>query len=154
MTRRGWLAAALLLALLGGWGVSNVSAQGYGDVLVNSVERARRLKCVNNLKQIHLAMVMYRNDHDDAYPATFQALLDGKYVTGKVLQCPGRRAQEGRIDYGLVRTADRKFKPGDILVYDREGNHTGGRNVLLVDGQVLWLDEKAFRKRMGNEPYA
>ena len=154
MTRGKWLLTMLVAAAVAVWTLSVARAQGYGGVLVKSREKALRLKCMNNLKQIHLAMVMYRNDHDDDYPPTLQALIKGKYITRKVLECPGKRSKvKNRVDYGLVRTAKRKLKNDDILVYDRKGNHTDGRNVLLVDGQVLWLKEADFRKRMGNEPY-
>jgi len=36
--------------------------------LANAKEKARRIACVNNVKQIALAMMMYVDDHNGAYP--------------------------------------------------------------------------------------
>lgn len=147
------LVAACLAAVFVVSTAAAAHAQGYTGALIKAHERALELKCMNNLKQIHIALTMYRNDHGDKWPVDLEALVKGKYITQKVLQCPGARSKKGSIDYGLARTAKRRLKPSDIIVYDRKGSHKDVRNVLLVDGQVLWLTEAKFRKRMGNEPY-
>jgi len=138
-----------------------VSAEpvGYSGAMVDAHEKAKRLKCRNNLKQIGLALFIYREANDGKWPKDLETLVDKRYLTTpKVLQCPSARSPAGSVDYVLVRTKTkkgepRKFDPADIIVYDRKDNHKDGRNVLLFDQQVLWLSEEAFKKRMGNEPY-
>jgi prepilin-type processing-associated H-X9-DG protein len=33
-----------------------------------------------------------------------------------------------------------------MTVYDKPGNHDGGRNVLFLDGHVQWLTEEEFQR--------
>ena len=40
----------------------------------NARERARRVDCANNLKQIFLGLKMYAEEHDGAYPTNFAAM--------------------------------------------------------------------------------
>ena len=61
-----------------------------------------------------------------------------------------------RLGFNAVADATpkgRKFEPNDVVVYDKKGNHEGGRNVLQFSMEVRWLSEEDFKKRMGNEPY-
>jgi hypothetical protein len=122
---------------------------------VGPQEKARQLSCMNNLRQIGLAIRMYRIDHDDKMPANLQALIDKKYLSNrKVFRCPSvRPGEEGAIDYAMVKTEGKTFEETSIIVYDRTGNHAEGRNCLLYNGQVVWLAEEDFKKRMGNEKY-
>ena len=117
-------------------------------------ERAKQTACMSNLKQIFLTIVMYRNDHDDRLPPDLKTLVDRKYLTNrKVLHCPSATPREDGIDYVMVKTEGKNFADTDVLVYDRKGNHDEGRNVLLYNGQVIWLTEEEFKNRMGNQPY-
>ena len=120
--------------------------------MVDATEKARRLKCLNNLKQIGLALFMYRETFDGKWPKNLETLVDKKCLTTtKVLQCPSAKSPPGSVDYALVRTEGRTFGDTDIIVYDRRTNHKDGRNVLLMNQQVQWLSEEDFKKRMGNE---
>jgi prepilin-type N-terminal cleavage/methylation domain-containing protein len=40
--------------------------------LTSAHERARRVHCVSNLRQIHLAITMYADEHQDWLPTTFE----------------------------------------------------------------------------------
>ena len=132
---------------------------GYGGAMVDAHEKSKRLKCRNNLKQIGMALFMHRQMEDGKWPGDLETLVEKKYLTNrKVLQCPSARTPAGSVDYVLVRTKTtggrpRRFAPADVIVYDRTGNHKGGRNVLQFDQQTLWLSEEQFKKRMGNEPF-
>ena len=120
---------------------------------VGPQESARELSCKNNLRQMGIAIQVWRTDHDDALPPDLQTLVDHKYLTIKVLKCPCAKTAAGALDYRMVKTQGRTFAEADVVVYDRAGNHAGGRYVLLYNLQVVWLAEEDFKKRMGNEKY-
>lgn len=127
---------------------------GYSGAMVDAHEKSKRLKCRNNLRQIGMALFMYRQVTDGQWPKDLEMLVDKKYLTNrKVLRCPSARSPAGSVDYVLVKTEGRGFDAADVIVYDRKENHKGGRNVLQFDQQVLWLSEEDFKKRMGNTPY-
>jgi prepilin-type N-terminal cleavage/methylation domain-containing protein len=61
--------------------------------LARAKETARRIKCVNNQKQIELALKMYGDDNDGLYPARtgtnrWPSLLMEYYHTTNMLICP------------------------------------------------------------------
>ena len=43
-------------------------------------EKARDISCVNNLKQIGLAQIMYAQDNEDCFPGTYMTFLDATVV--------------------------------------------------------------------------
>jgi len=45
-------------------------------VFARAREKARQATCVNNLKQLSLAMLQYVQDYDEMYPAVYSALRD------------------------------------------------------------------------------
>ena len=60
--------------------------------LSRAKETAKRISCVNNLKQLALAITMYADENEGRYPTRGvylwpDALLDG-YKDVKVLKCP------------------------------------------------------------------
>ena len=156
--------AALLLIVLGlvGWQFLKALARGR--------EKTRRASCMSNLKQFGLALRMYAQDHDGVYPAGLTALYDAEYVTDPYLfQCPKARAAAGeppaqyvnpthtmdgyvpvdpelhaeKIDYCYIAGLRSDDDSGYIVMFDEEGNHAareGGVNVLLADGNVVWLE--------------
>ena len=52
-------------------------------------ERARRARCMSNLKQLGLAMKMYSMDYDEAFPQSFNPGLSGYDVENpRLYKCP------------------------------------------------------------------
>ncbi len=116
--------------------------------LAKAKAKAQRIKCVNNLKQIGLAMRLWADDHDGKYPwlvdqsvgggkpngtdnapANFQfCLASNELATPNILLCPNdsdRRAATNfaacygtNVSYSLGDDADEK-KPKHILAADR-----------------------------------
>jgi hypothetical protein len=179
MTRRllAAVACAAALSLLGLPALDlgrGANAQGYGDALVTGVELARRKACQSNVKQIGVFLIMYANDHDDAFPKTLGELLKGGYLTSaKTLHCPGdakpykepeqkdfRNMEVADIDkaidpilsYALAEGVDHRDDAGTIVLYEKDGAHKGvGRHVLFNDGSVKWLPEAEFQKRIAEQ---
>lgn len=135
---------------------------------------SRRAACMNNVRQIGLAMQQYAMDHQDEYPPSLGVLMKEGYLnTWKVFICPssGHKVPEdfptedlkdvdlsvlGRVDewcdYVMVRGLERS-SPGDfILLHEKYGSHDGeGTNCFFNDGRVHWYPRKAFEKLLSEQ---
>jgi len=111
-------------------------------------EKARRSKCQNNLKQIYYAISAYRDDHNEQYPTSLDA-LDDRYVDDlEVFKCPSSAnptppAPAGG-DYELKADLSPASKSTEPLIEDKDGNHPDGVNVLRVGGQVVFQPAGEF----------
>lgn len=123
--------------------------------LARAKSRAKRISCVNNLKQIGLAMKLYANDHDDKFPwrvdqaeggglpngsdnvhaeNQFQ-IASNELVTPKVVYCPADSARrmasdwvtydENNVSYDLGNDASENY-PFNILAADRSMTGAAG----------------------------
>ncbi len=102
-------------------------------------EKARRISCQADMKQIVFALNQYADDWGGAYPPDLRTLSDTQYLTDKgIYRCPSRRRPNPEFSDYQYFGKGRKFgeKPFPIL-RDREKNHPGKyRNVLYSGGQV------------------
>ena len=148
MTRQ-YSALGLSLSSLSGGGAGIVAAMAL-PALNQAREKARRINCMNNLKQIGLACHMYADKHDGRFPAKLEDLTDGFLPSSKVFQCP---SAIGGQEISYVYMSGRIVSDSDkILAYDADGNHRGqGRNVLFVDGHVQWMIETEFQSLRGRQ---
>ena len=112
-------------------------------------EKARRISCASNLKQIGLAMKQYAMDHKDYFPkadncAGFNELIKNDYLTdGNVYKCPSSKilkangqlteANSSYIYFGGFKEFGNANTP---LVFEKPGNHKGYVNILFMDGHV------------------
>lgn len=133
------------LALMGGitYAASRASHQEYAAAEVEGPE------CVSNLKNIGLALAIYANDHEDKYPPTLEDLLAGYLPNAEALQCPSDSSDER--SYLYVPGLSVAHEPTAIVMFERKGNHAGGRNVLFGDGHVEWMSEEAFQRRWAEQ---
>ena len=107
--------------------------------VVKAREKARRVKCQNNLHQIWLAISQYRDDHNEQYPTSLDALYDAYIDDLAVFKCPSAAGatpatpSAGDYKYNIAITpASKSTAP---LVEDKDGSHPGGVNILRVGGQ-------------------
>jgi len=101
-------------------------------------ERARAAKCMNNLKQIAIAITMYMNDYDEQifYPDSrwYHDLVLNRYLTSKssgtyfgIFQCPSRNG------------ADPAYRSvSGITVYTNYGLNSGLRGVKATMVKNSW----------------
>ena len=138
-------------------------------------EKARRINCAGNLKQIGLALIIYAGDDEEEgmFPSGTQfGLLHRKnyLVNGKVYTCPScaKPSEEaGNSNYVYLGQglADTHADPETVIIaHDRLGNHATWVNCLYLDGHVrghkslaeTWnefrLEREAAGERILNRP--
>ena len=120
-------------------------------VLAKARERARRINCAGNLKQLGLGMLMYSGDNDGQLPDAFADLIGTGGTTvyvddGKVFGCPSATTpgtgvgSTNYIQNTLATRDDVANAAGVSMALDDtgDGNHNSGEwiNTLYVDGHV------------------
>jgi prepilin-type processing-associated H-X9-DG protein len=113
-----------------------------GKSMLNVRATAIRMVCGSNLSGIGKALLIYANDYNDMFPPNMEILISKAEMTPKTLLCPSTALKDSYIYRGSdLTTSD---TPGLIMVYDKKGNHEGGRNVLFLDSHVEWVKEERF----------
>jgi prepilin-type processing-associated H-X9-DG protein len=111
--------------------------------------------CDSNLLQIGMAITAYMHNHDLQYPDSLEELKP-ILQWPKAFICPGPGSGEQGYIYDKPVTPfprDLNFATlrSVMIVYDKPGNHEGGRNVLFLDGHVQWLSEEEFKKQWAEQ---
>ncbi|MCK4994046.1 MAG: type II secretion system protein [Candidatus Omnitrophica bacterium] len=116
-------------------------------------EQGRRTSCMNNLKQIGLAIALYRLDYNDAFPQGNSldilydvANLEDSYIDNlKVFICPSTGTTLSDLggvpsggDYTYTTPAITDIS-ATFIVEDATTVHAGGRNKLSIDGHVEYV---------------
>jgi prepilin-type processing-associated H-X9-DG protein len=122
-------------------------------------ERAGRVKCASNLRQVGLACLMYANDYKGQLPDTIDMVLTSQDLAPEVLVCPstdhtaapGQTTQEQaanltpgkHLSYVYVgkgiNTISARNAGATVVAYEPPGNHGDGANFLFLDGNVEYL---------------
>ena len=123
-------------------------------VLSKAREKARRVNCAGNLKQIGLALLMYSGDFDGFFPNTqdsneqmnnFEPLVSENYMQdGKSWACPSRTTvlTTGAVSaYRYIGSGlkdDNANATSTSLAHDESMNHPNNdwTNALFIDGHV------------------
>ena len=126
--------------------------------LAQAKQRAQQINCVNNMKQLALAVRIYASDHNDQLPpaATWCDAIQSAVGSPKVFQCPsepGRRCAYA-FNAKLAGKKEGEFDPQTVLLFESDAgwNGSGGAaelkphkhssrtlNVALADGSVQQL---------------
>lgn len=108
-------------------------------------EKAKGQKCLNNIRQLHVALVAWQLAHNDRYPDSLEA-LEGDIIKNlaEVTKCPFDPA--GKADgYELMLPGKLATSIPDntILVRAKFADATGLRSVVYVNGQVTRVKDEA-----------
>ena len=128
--------------------------------------RSVRARCVMNLVEIGTEILAYAQKTGGTLPSKLsEAFADKIKEKGSCLTCPAVRpaitAGGFFPSYAYVNVVPGRRKladaEGDILVFDSEPVHDGGRNVLLSDAEeegrfrVKYLPEADFQKMLADQ---
>ena len=128
---------AVLVALAAGTG---------GCGLKKERERAKKTSSMANLKQISMACQMWTAEHGEGFPPSLEALVDGGQIADRsVLECP---AKPGETGYDYVAGLSAADGSSLVLAYEKDGCFEGGRNVLVLNGDVQWMTEADFQEAL------
>ncbi|HUW59050.1 MAG TPA: hypothetical protein VMZ92_20605 [Planctomycetota bacterium] len=127
--------------------------------------------CMNNIRQIGFAMLLYAGEHDGRYPESLGVLLkEEPLLSPKTFIC---RASGNKVpvdfpkvrpanpdlsmldgvdawsDYVMVKGINHAGRKDVIVLYEKPGRHKGdGRHCFFDDGHVERLSEADFQERM------
>ncbi len=119
-------------------------------------ENARRMNCASNLRQIGLALTVYAQNNDEAFPPNFDVLYpddEGYLDNARVFSCPSHPSEWQKIEetgevrsewtsYVYVAGLTNEDDAACVLAYDRFENHAeDGVNVLFLDTHVEWTPD-------------
>jgi hypothetical protein len=122
------------------------------DFFAQAESRAERIACVNNLKQLGVAVRIWANDHNGQFPADFVSMAN-EMVTWKIVQCPGDKSRQitswsqvaaGDVSYQIYTAGLTDKDNPAIVVFECPLHH----NVGLLDGSVQQLSESAMTNRL------
>ena len=115
-----------------------------GPPLVQLRAHARRMACGTNMSGIGKALLIYSNDYDDTLPPDLETLIHKAEMPARGLICPATGSKDSYIYRGASTTTS--DVPWLIMVYEKQGHHPGGRNVLFLDSHVEWVTEERFQE--------
>ena len=120
-------------------------------------ERANRVKCASNLRQIGQGLSLYASEHGNRYPPVIELLVTTADINPEVFVCPStdhvkvpgasgeeyvRRFRESPQYCSYVylgASVDPRGPAGAVVAYEYFSNHDAeGMNVLFNDGHVEW----------------
>jgi len=126
-------------------------------------EKAKRISCASNLRQIVLALQQYAMDFNGWYPpqngaAGLEILRREEYLSDyKIYVCPSTPDKAGsgnqpltedNISYEYYGGSRNDSPKGSVVLRDRNLNHQWYGNVLYADGYVTGVLEKDWTHKI------
>lgn len=104
-------------------------------------EKSDKVACLNNMREMGRALYIYAKEHQGKFPDTLEELYAAQYIADhNILDCPSSRhrgtRQEPDYEYFPGHTVN--DGSGENLLADKTDNHREGRNILKVDGNIVW----------------
>jgi len=132
------LAGTITSAVLGLVFGTAVMAAMLLPALAQAKAKAQSINCINNVKQLAIAVRMYANDNEDKFPpaATWCDALLQNVGTDKVFKCPaGDMGKRCHYAYNakLSGMEEGKIDPNTVVLFEAEGgwNLSGGPELML-----------------------
>ena len=100
-------------------------------------ERALSIQCVNNLKQVGLALRVWASSHRDTFPSTFLSMTN-ELGSPKVLICPADTAHPPAVDWASSSSANVSYE--FLAAGGTEGEPTRVATRCLIHGNIGLCD--------------
>ena len=109
--------------------------------------KARKVKCLNNLRVIGSALILYADDNQGQFPGNLAGLYPGNIGDYHVFECPSGSGT-ATVSGGTVTSPDYVYQPGltdeagsgTPVAADAAEYHSGGKSVLFATGTVRFLE--------------
>lgn len=127
----------------------------------NARLKAREVSCLNNLRQLGTACMMYAQDHDQTFPDGLGELVREGYLgSPEILTCPNSGQQPApnpeafnenlHSSYVYLGAGAKLRTINDpsrtVIAADKPGNHPDGINILFADSHVARYPAATLRQ--------
>ncbi|NQV34858.1 MAG: type II secretion system protein GspG [Phycisphaeraceae bacterium] len=130
------------------WSKGRDNKSGTSDDIPPNEVLAKRMKSGSHLSAIGKAMLIYANDHDDAYPPDLQALVNKADLHPRLLVSPLEPEDFVGPGYIYVVGQGTNMDPRNVIAYENPRHCQDGVNVLYLDSHVSWTKRDDFLQEL------